>query len=275
MAARAAASGSISFGMVSIPVKYYIAASAEGISFRMITPNGNPIKQKYIDPEDGKELSQSDCQKGFEYEKNKYVIFSAEEIKALEANGPKGCTEIQQFVPIDSIDLVHVEKSYYIKPDKGGDKAFKLLSNVMEMKNKAAVGQWTNRGRDHLVIVRPYKGGLILHTLFYKNEVRDYDDNCAVLPISDAEMNMASQLIDQLSVNVFDPNQYHDGFTQRVMNAVEKKRIKSNQIINTINASKPVDINLFEALQASLKNPIDNKATKTQHNKKKKPFKSN
>lgn len=227
MAARAAASGSISFGMVSIPVKYYIAASAEGISFRMITPNGNPIKQKYIDPEDGKELSQSDCQKGFEYEK------------------------------------------------KGGDKAFKLLSNVMEMKNKAAVGQWTNRGRDHLVIVRPYKGGLILHTLFYKNEVRDYDDNCAVLPISDAEMNMASQLIDQLSVNVFDPNQYHDGFTQRVMNAVEKKRIKSNQIINTINASKPVDINLFEALQASLKNPIDNKATKTQHNKKKKPFKSN
>lgn len=252
MTARAAASGSISFGMVSVPVKYYTAASVEGVSFRMITPKGNPIKQKYVDPEDGEEYAHADCSKGYEYENGKYVIFSADEVRALESSGPKGCTEIQQFVPIESVDLVHVEKAYYIKPDKGGDKAFKLLANAMLNKGRAAIGQWTNRGRDHLVVIRPYKGGLILHTLFYQNEVRDYDDNCAILPISDIENDLAGKLIDSLAVAAFNPAQYHDGFTQRVMAAVEKKRANPDQQIIVTDAHKAAGLDLFAALQASL-----------------------
>lgn len=252
MSARAAASGSISFGMVSVPVKFYTSASNEAVSFRMITPNGNPIKQKYIDPIDGKEYAFADCKKGYEVEPGKFVIFSQEEIKALESGGAKGCCSIEQFVPIDSVDLVQVESSYYLKPDKGGDKAFKLLASAMEAKSAAAVGQWTNRGKDHLVVIRPYKGGMILHTLYYKNEVRDYEDNCAVLPISDAERQMTGQLIDMLSVAAFDPSQYHDGFTSRVMAAVEAKRLNPESQVTVANATATAPMDLFAALKASL-----------------------
>lgn len=252
MSARAAASGSISFGMVSVPVKFYTAASNETVSFRMITPNGNPLKQKYIDPVDGQEYAFKDCKKGYEVEPDKFVIFSPDEIKALESGGAKGCCSIEQFVPIDSVDLVQVESSYYLKPDKGGDKAFKLLAGAMESKSSAAVGQWTNRGKDHLVVIRPYKGGMILHTLYYKNEVRDYEDNCAVLPISDAERQLACQLVDMLSVPSFDPSQFHDQFSARVIEAVEKKRTNPDCQVTVANTPAIAPMDLFAALKASL-----------------------
>ena len=252
MSARPAASGSISFGMVSVPVKFYTAASNESVSFRMITPSGNPLKQKYVDPIDGQEYAFKDCNKGFEVEPNKFVIFSQEEVKALESGGTKGCCSIEQFVPIESVDLVQVESSYYLKPDKGGDKAFKLLASAMATKNSAAVGQWTNRGKDHLVVIRPYKGGMILHTLYYKNEVRDYDDNCAVLPISDAERQLASQLIDMLSVPAFDSSRFHDQFTSRVMAAVEAKRTNPDSQVTVANTPATAPMDLFAALKASL-----------------------
>jgi DNA end-binding protein Ku len=278
MSARASASGSISFGMVSVPVKYYTAASSESVKFRMITPKGNPIKQKYVDPVDGEEYSFKDCHKGFEYEKGKFVMFSPEEIKALESEGNKGCVEIEQFVPIETIDLVHVEQSYYIKPDKGGDKAFKLLASAMEAKSKAAVGQWTNRGKDHLVVIRPYKGGMILHTLYYQNEVRDYDDNVAVLPVSDVEKDLAGKLIDQLTVAAFNPDHYHDKYTQRVMDAVEKKKANPNEQITVSDGPKAPALDLFAALTASLgdvksgvnvndKTKVDKPVKKTQRKK--------
>lgn len=278
MAARATATGSISFGLVSVPVKYYKAASAESVRFRMITPKGNPIKQKYVDPIDGEEYAQADCKKGYEYEKGKFIFFSPEELKALESGGTKGCVEIEHFVPIDSIDPVQIEASYYIKPDKGGDKAFKLLSLALEGKQKVAIGQWTRGGRDHLVVIRPYKGGMILHTLFYKNEVRDYDDNAAILPISDVEKDLAGKLIDQLTVAAFNPDHYYDKYTQRVMEAVEKKKANPNEQITVSDEPKSPALDLFAALSASLgevkneanvndKTELDKPVKKTQRKK--------
>lgn len=250
MTARAIASGTISFGLVIIPVKFYTAASSETISFRMMGPSGQSIKQKSIDPVTGEEVKISNCEKGYEVEKDKYVTFSSDEIKQLEAKD-KGNVSIDSFVPLETVDLVNVSKSYYIKPDKGGDKSFKLLSDTISDKNKVAVGQWTNRGKEHLVLIRSYKGGLILHVLFYKHEVRDYEDNCANLKISDMEKKMASELVDQLSTTFFDSSKYHDKFTERVINAVKQK-----QAGNEITYVESLDANvltLLDALSASLK----------------------
>lgn len=249
MAARASASGVISFSLVSVPVKMYTAASSEAVSFRMITPEGNPIRQKYVDPVSETEYAFKACSKGYEHKKGEYVLFTPEELKAMEA-GDKGSVQIKSFVPEESVDFVSVEKSYYLKPDKGGDKGFKLLSMVMTETSKVAVGQWTNRGKEHLILIRPYKGGLILHTLFYKNEVRDYDDNCANLSFSDAEKTMATKLVEQFSQPTFDAGEYRDEFSDRVLAAVEQKLDGKEVTVASIPAA--TGLNLMDALAASL-----------------------
>lgn len=249
MAARASASGVISFSLVSIPVKLYTAATSEAVSFRMITPEGNPIRQKNVDPVSEKEYSFKACSKGYEHRKGEFILFAPEELKALEA-GDKGAIEIRNFVPEETVDFVSVNKSYYVKPDKGGDKGFKLLSMVMTETDKVAVGQWTSRGKEHLILIRPYKGGLILHTLFYKNEVRDYDDNCANLEFSNAEKAMAIKLVNQFSKPTFDAGEYRDQFSDRVLSAVEQK-LAGNEITVATQSDVP-SLDLFAALQASL-----------------------
>jgi len=274
MADRAVASGPISFGKLSIPVKYYKAASSETIRFKKITPEGNALKQEAFDPISDKEVKRIECNSGFEYETGKFVVFTKEEIAALESTGTKGAVEIENFVPVESVDLIHVESSCYVKPDKGADRAFKLLADSMALKNKAAVGYWTNRGKDHLVLLRPYKGGLLLHTLYYINEVRDYEDNYADIGTTEAETNMACRLIDKLSMPRFEACKYHDKFAERVLKAVEDKKKDPKAVITpgTVAAAPVVDI--FSALEESLKNdvpvskgyrfPIDNPVKKTQ-----------
>lgn len=251
MAARAAATGAITFGLVRVPVKMYTAADDEGVSFRNITPEGNPIRQKYVDPVSGNEYTYAQCDKGYEVEKGQYVLFSKEELQALDADpAGKGNVAVDCFVPEETVDSVHVEKTYYLKPDKGGDAAFKLLSEALDRNDLCVIGSWTSRGKEKLVQVRPYKGGMILHCLYYSNEVRDYDDNCANIAISDIEANMADQLISGLTKPAFDPKNYRDLYTQRVMEAVEKKR--NGEVITAATPEKPVSMGLFEALKSSL-----------------------
>jgi DNA end-binding protein Ku len=276
MADRSVASGPIVFGKLNIPVKYYKAASPETIKFKKITPAGNLMKQESLDSISEKEVSQTECNSGFEYEKGKFVVFTKEEIAALESTRTKGSVEIENFVPVENVDLIHVESSYYIKPDKGADRAFKLLADSMAVKNKAAIGYWTIRGKDNLVLLRPYKGGLLLHTLYYINEVRDYGDNCADLTTTDAEISMAGRLIDKLSLPKFDVCKYHDKFSERVLKAVEDKKKNPDAIITPGTVSAAPIVDLFAALEESLKDnskvplsygfrfPIDNPVKKTQ-----------
>lgn len=254
MAARAMASGPMCFGLVQFNVKYYKVAENEGVSFKMITPEGHPIRQKYFDSVSGNEYTYAQCSKGYELKDSKptaYVLFDKAELEALESKGFKGGVEITQCAPIESIDVIHVENSYYIQPDKGGDKAFKLLSNALSETEMAAIGRWSTRGKDHLVMIRPYKGGLILHTLYYQNEVRDYENNCAVIPISAIEMKMAKQLIKHMAVKKFDISQFKDEYTDRVLAAVEKKKKNPKEKIS-VEEKKPAETDLFAALAASL-----------------------
>jgi DNA end-binding protein Ku len=254
MAARAISSGTISFGLVSIPVKLYTAAVSEQVSFNMLHKKcKGRVKMQYFCPTDSEVVERADTVKGFEYAKGQYVLFAGDELKALEAER-SGSIEITEFVPLSSVDFVHVEKSYYLGADKGGDKAYRLLAETMRESERVAVGRWSARGKEQLVLVRPYgEDGLILHQLFYSNEVRAFDDveRPATFKFSDKERELAQKLIEQLSADAFDASQYHDSFTERVEQAVAQK-VAGEEISVAPEAPKAQIIDLFEALKKSL-----------------------
>ena len=255
MAARATASGTISFGLVSIPVKFYTAASSEQASFNLLHKKcGGRVKQLYICPTDNNEtVERSDMVKGYEYARGQYVTFSDEELKTLEAERSNSI-DITEFVPVSSVDFVQVEKSYYLGPDKGGDKAYRLLAESMTKKEMVAVGRWAARGKEQLVLIRPYgKDGIILHQLYYATEVRAFDeiDTGATFKFSDKEHDLAEKLIEQLSSEAFDAEKYTDSYSERVQTAVQQK-VEGQEITVAPEAPKAQIIDLFEALKKSL-----------------------
>lgn len=253
VAARAVASGTISFGLVSIPVKLFTAASSEQVSFNMLhkTCSGR-VKMQYFCPTDSQVVERADTVKGFEYARGQYVLFSDDELKALEA-ARDNSIEITEFVPLSSIDFVQVEKSYYLGPDKGGDKAYRLLSDAMRGKDRVAVGRWATRGKEQLVLVRPHGDGLLLHQLYYGTEVRSFEeiDTGAKFTFSDKERDLADRLIDQLTTEKFEPDNYHDSYSDRVRAAVEQK-VQGQEVTVAPEAPKAQIIDLFEALKKSL-----------------------
>jgi DNA end-binding protein Ku len=183
------------------------------------------------------------------------VLFSDEELKALEAERSNSI-EIAEFVPLSSVDFVSVEKTYYLGPDKGGDKAYRLLSDSMMKKEKVAVGRWASRGKEQLVLIRPYgKDGIVLHQLYYATEVRAFDDidTGATFKFSDKEHDLAQKLIEQLSSDSFEPDKYSDSYSERVAAAVAEK-VEGKEITVAPEAPKAQIIDLFEALKKSLSN---------------------
>lgn len=253
MAARANQSGTISFGLVSIPVKFYTAASSEQVRFNMLHAEcGGRIKQQLYCPVHDDVVSRSETVKGYEFSKGEYVRFDEEELKALEASRDSSIN-IVEFVPFDCLDFIQVEKSYYLGPDKGGDKAYRLLGQAMSESKKVAVGRWAARGKEQLVVVRPYRDGLIFHQMFYADEVRAFEeiDTGATFEFHDAERQLANQLISQLSVEKFDASKYEDSFRTRVLGAVEQK-VAGRKLELAPEAPRAQIIDLVEALKQSL-----------------------
>lgn len=255
MAARATSSGTLSFGLVSIPVKFFTAASSEQARFNMLHEKcKGRIKQQFYCPTDDVIVERADTVKGYEYARGQYVVFTDEELKELEAERT-GSIEIMEFVPLASVDFVQVEKSYYLGPDKGGDRAYRLLAESMREKQKVAVGRWAARGKEQLVLIRPYKKeGLILHQLYYANEVRNFDEvpTGATFEFKDVERDLAEKLIDQLSSEQFEPDKYHDAYAERVHTAVDQK-VAGQEVTIAPEQPKAQIIDLFEALKRSLK----------------------
>src|SRR5688572_18970946 len=253
MPARAISSATISFGLVAIPVKLFTATSSEQVSFNMLDPETKGrVQQQYIVASTGKVVSRSALVKGYEYAKGQYVVFEEGELKALEAERSNS-VDIVEFVPLSSVDLLSVEKTYYLGPDKGGDKAYQLLTESMKRTQKVAVGRWAARGKEQLVLLRPYKTGLLLHQMFYANEVRSFEeiDAGATYQFKDVELNLAENLIAQLSVDAFDPSRYKDEYASRVLAAVDQK-VAGEQIHVAQEVPKAQVIDLFEALKQSL-----------------------
>ncbi|HET6339954.1 MAG TPA: Ku protein [Polyangiales bacterium] len=257
MAARATSSTTISFGLVSIPVKVYTATSEEGVHFNQLHAKcGGRIKQRLYCPTDDEFVERTDLVKGYEVAKNQYVQFTEEELHALDAER-FSTLDLVEFVPENTVDFVYIERSHYLGPDKGGEKAFNLLSRAMRRMERIAVGKQWSRGKVNLVLLRPYKKGLILHHVYYANEVRSYDD-VELGPdvrFSDAEDELAGRLIEQLSQPAFAPDRFEDEYAGRVAKAAAEKA-EGLQI--TVAPEQPAAqiIDLFEALKQSLREPV-------------------
>jgi DNA end-binding protein Ku len=253
MPSRAVATGVISFGLVSIPVRLYTAASSEQVRFNMLdSRHGVRVKQQYYSPVDGKVMDKGEIIKGYEYARDQFVTFSDEELKALEADRSNHI-DIVEFVPLETFDLVQIEKTYYLGADKGGDKAYRLLSEAMTAKKKVAVGRWSARGKEQLVVIRPYHGGLAIHQLYYGNEVRSFEetDDTATFTFTDKERELAEKLIDQLSSDDFEVEKYKDDYADRVRAAVEQK-VAGKEVTIAAEAPRAQIIDLFEALKKSI-----------------------
>ena len=253
MPSRAIATGTISFGLVSIPVKLYTATSPEGISFHLLHKKcKGRIKQQIFCPTDNEVVERGDLVKGYEYAKDQYALFTEEELTLLES--PKtDSIEIVQFVRAESVDWIYIARTYYLGPDKGGDKAYALLSHAMERGGKIAVARYFSRGKDQLVLLRPYQAGLVLHYAYYANEVRPWGevDRGASVAATPVENELADKLIDQLTGAEFRPESYRDGYTDRVTAAAQKK-VEGQEIASLSERPSAPIIDLFEALKQSL-----------------------
>ncbi len=252
MGYRASGSGTISFGMVSIPVRMFTAQAAKSVKFSQLTPAGNKTKQKLVDSVTNQPVERAALSKGYEIAKGQYVAFSAAEIKSLDVESDK-ILDIKEFVDIATVDLVAVNKTYYLAPDKGGDKGFSLLATVLRAKKKAAVAQWCNRGKEHLVLIRPQSRGLLMHVMYYADEVRSYDDVefCREVNVSETEVDLAGQLVGMLDNGPYDPNKYSDSYRARVEAAIELKKAGKEVVVQAGQAAAPVG-DILKALEASL-----------------------
>jgi DNA end-binding protein Ku len=213
---------------------------------------GSRIKQNLFCPVCDRTIERNDTVKGYEYGKNQFVQFEEAELKKLEAE-KTNTIDIVEFVPLDAVDLIQIEKSYYLGPDKGGQKAYKLLSGSMDRTRKIAVGRFWARGKEQLVLIRPYKEGLLLHQVYYADEVRDFAGIDVGDPVQfkPGEPDLADQLVSQLASESFEPEKYRDEYRDRVVTAVEQK-VAGQEITIAPEAPSAQIIDLFEALKASI-----------------------
>jgi len=254
--ARSIASLTISFGLVAIPVKLYSATvSSERISFNLLRQkDGSRVKQQYVAVNDGKPVERSEMVKGYEFAKDQYVMFSPEELKTLE-DATTHAIDIGQFVPLDSVDPLYFDGTYYLAPDKGAAKPYTLLATALRKANQCAVGRWISRGKEHIVIIRALEDGLAMHQLHFKAEVRDLKElGVEAAPVSEPELKLARQLIDHLAAKRFDPNEYADEHKARVEAAIQRKvdgkQVTLAEAPESTKSGNVID--LMEALRASI-----------------------
>jgi DNA end-binding protein Ku len=255
MPARSIASATISFGLVSVPVNLYSSSESKtSVSFNMLHKKCNSrLKQQYTCPKDNEIVTREETVKGYEFAKDQYVVFTPEELKALEEKAT-GMIEVVEFVPLAKVDREYLEKVYYLGPDKGGERAYRLLCEALRETGRAALGQYSARGQQYLVLLRPLNGTLVMEQLHYADEVR----SPAEVPVPSgevkpAELALAKQLIDQTTNENFEPQKYRDTVRERVLETIQRK-IEGQDItasdVTPDSGGKIVD--LMEALKASL-----------------------
>jgi len=247
-------SANISFGLVSIPIRMYTAASAGGVSFNQIHQKcGGRIRQQQICPTCNEVVERSALVKGYEFAKDQYVQFTDDELKGLEGEASR-MIDIAEFVPLDQVDPIYFEKTYYLGPDKGGEKAYRLLADTMKGSGRVALAKFVMRGKENLVLIRASQDGLMLHTMYFADEIRDFSEvdkgeNAKVKP---GEMELAQRLVNELASDKFKPEQYADEYRTRVMEAVEAK-VEGKQVTSLApQAQRAQVIDLMDALKQSL-----------------------
>jgi DNA end-binding protein Ku len=263
MALRPLRNATISFGLVSIPVRFYTATKSEDVHFHLLHEScGTRVQRRWWCPHHEKIVEADELIRGYETSKNKYVTFTDEELDSLQS-GDNKALEITEFLSLEQIDPVFFEKAYFLGAGSGGGKTYKLLAEAMKRQGKVALARWISAGREHLVILRPYEKGLVLHTMFYADEVRDFDaiegDSSRV---SDKEVHLAEMLINELTEKKFNPAQYKDDYRSRLLERIRAKA-KGKPIV----AEEPEEekggevIDIMEALRRSLGGGAPKRAT--------------
>jgi DNA end-binding protein Ku len=255
MPARAIGSATVSFGLVSIPVKLYSATEAgASISFNLLHKGcGSRLKQQYLCVKENVIVDRADMVKGYEFAKDQYVTFTPEELKELEEKSTQAI-EITEFVPAAQVDPVFFDKAYYLGNEKGGEKAYRLLARAMHQSGRVALAKYAARGKQYLVMLRPTPDDkLVMQQLRYADEVRDSKD----VPVADAdvkegELKLAMQLIDQIARETFNPDAYEDEVKTRIQAQIDRKVAGEEIALSPTEAPKAQIIDLMEALKASL-----------------------
>lgn len=254
MPPRAVGTASIAFGLVNIPVKLYSAANpSSGISFRLLSKEGNRLQQQYVDPKkDNAIVTRGEMVKGYEFAKDQYVIFTPDELKELEEKATQSI-DIVEFVPEAKVPKVYLEKTYYLGPDKGGDRAYKLLCEAMKATGRTGLAKYAARGKQYLVLVAPMEDGLVMHQLHYADEVQSFAEvPTGEAQLKDGELQLAVQLINQIASDQFRPEAYEDEHKKRVESVIQQ-RIEGRAItMATEEPPKAQIIDLMQALKASL-----------------------
>jgi DNA end-binding protein Ku len=254
MPARSIGTATISFGLVSVPVNLYSSSESKtSVSFNMLHKAcGTRLKQQYICPRDNEVVTRDNTVKGYEFAKDQYVILSTEELKALEEKAT-GMIDVVEFVPLTKVDREYLEKVYYLGPDKGGDRAYRLLTAALQDTGRAALGQYAARGQQHLVLLRPLNGVLVMEQLHYADEVRPTTE--VTIPdgeVKPAELALAKQLIEQSATDTFEPQKYKDTVRERILETIQRKIDGQDITTDVAPDSGGKIIDLMEALKASL-----------------------
>lgn len=224
MALRALRNATISFGLVSIPVRFFTATKSQDVHFNLLHAScGTRVNRKWWCPHHEKIVDSDELIRGYAISKTKYVTFTDEEIEALETDDNRAI-EITEFVDLHEIDPLFFEKAYFLGPSPGGGKTYRLLSQAMKKQDKVALARWVAAGRENLVVLRPYEKGLVLHTMYYADEVRDFGAiDLEEGPVREKEVQLAEMLINELSEKRFDPLAFKDEYRQRLLERVRAK----------------------------------------------------
>lgn len=254
MSLRPIASGTVSFGLVAIPVKLYSTAeSSQAIRFNMIHEKcGTRVQYRYFCPTDEEFVERDELVKGYEFAKGQYVLFTPEELKAISPE-PTNAVEIMEFVPLEQVDPIYYEKSYFLGPATGGARPYRLLCAAMRETGRAAVARYAARGKDYLVLVRPFDEGLVMQQLYYGNEVRSFSEvPVDEAELKDGELELAVQLVEQIATDEFDPDAFEDEVKRQVRELIDRK-IQGEEIVAAApEQPKAQIIDLMDALKASL-----------------------
>ncbi len=253
MAARSIGSGTISFGLVSIPVKLFSTVdTTKAIHFNYLSKDGSRLKQQYIRASDGQIVEREDRLQGYEFTKGQYVLFTADEIKAMNVESTNAI-DISEFIPLEDVERIYIEKVYYMGPDKGAARSYHLLREALAKTSRAALARYAARGKSYLVLIRPMRDGLVMEQLKHQDELRDFAEvPLDVCEIEDSELELAIQIIEQRANETFEPERYTDEIRSRMMELIEQKVEGKDISVPPEEKPEAKIIDLMEALKASV-----------------------
>ncbi len=251
-------SGYLTFGLISMPVRLYSGARGSRISFNQLHRTDHArVKQQLICSEDGKVLDRDEIVKGYEYRKGEYVIIDPEELKKIEPKTAKAM-EILEFVKADEVDPVYFESSYYLQPDDGGERPYALFVRALKETNYMGIAKLTMHNREYTVFLRPHESGIMLHTMYYEDEVRKMAAPKATTEVKPAEVKIAHQLIEALA-GKFEPEKFQDTYEANVKKLIQA-HLEGKEVEEVARPAKPEKVvDLMAALKQSLAQMKDQK----------------